>query len=208
MILESFKTLLGNGRAWLLRSDNIQNVIQSLLKPMYDLREIGKRISFTPFPTKNFNAYNIENDLTNWENQFDISTPSTVIKERALRIETQWGMIGGQGYKYIENALISAGLPVRIIENLPLLDVSSSDRVQYGNNQFGAGFEYGQSGYKVIGNGTLNIEGTIKDPVILNNSKSTFFIECSSVLTGTQYEILVDILLRTKPLQTVCIIKT
>jgi len=214
MILNTFKTLLGNGRAWHLIADNINDVTQAFLKPVNDLRVIFYRIAFAPFPTANI--YNTQegilSDLENFESQFGINRPSKIIVERGLNIEAQWGMVGGQGYGYIENALKSAGLPVKVIENLPAADLSVNNVIQYGNYQYGEDIEgdavqYGQSGYRLIGNGLLNIAGEIYDPVELTNFKDVFFVEGLQKLTFSQYDMLVDTILKIKPLNTVCLAK-
>lgn len=213
MILKSFKRLLGNGRAWFLRAPNIQNTVKAFLKPIDDLYNNGFRIACTPFPTQNKYNNDLEGDLKLFENQFGISNPSADLNERAAHVEAQWGMVGGQGYQYIEKALTSAGLPVKIIENLPIFDFNAASMTQFGNIEYdqtvnGTIVEYGQSGYKLIGNGMLNIAGSTYDPAVLNNCKYAFLVECLSPLTTAQYEIMTDIILRTKPLQEVCLVKT
>lgn len=213
MILQSFKRLLGNGRAWLLNAPGIQETIQAFLKPVYDLWNNGYRIALTPFPTQNQYNNDLESDLSAFEDQFGINNPSTVKNERAGQIEAQWGMVGGQGYQYIEKVLKSAGLPVKVIENLPVQNFNIAGRIQYGNIGYGETIEgsivqYGEmTSYKLIGNGVLNITGTNYDPVIINNCKYAFIIKCISPLTAAQYEILVNIILQIKPLQTVCLVK-
>ena len=211
MILQSFKVLLGKGRAWLLTAPNIQECVQAFLKPVYDLYNSGYRIAFTPFPVQNSYADDLADDVTLFEEQFDIEGISTDLNERAMRVEAEWGLVGGQGYQYIENALNAAGLNVQVIENMPFQNIANENRSEYVNVQYNETIEnyiiqYGEANYKLIGNGLLNIAGSIQDPITLNNCQNTFIVQCANNLTSSQYQILTDIILRTKPLPSVCLV--
>ena len=206
MILKSFKRLLGNGRAWVLRAPNIKNTVKAFLPPLYDVQNMFYRVAMTPFPTQNTYADDITADLKMFENQFGIDNPPTTTQDRAQFVEAQWGMVGAQGWGYIESVLQKAGLSVTVVENLPIAEVIGTGLTQYGQLQYGQN-QYGAGGYKVIGNGLLNIGGVKVDPVVVTSNESVFVVYSETILTNQQYQVLEDLILRIKSLNTVCILR-
>lgn len=107
-LFNTFKILLGNGRAFNLQSQNIQNISKSILKPFEELIRIFHRISLTAFPSEN-NYYLNDNeklqDISNLENQFGIDPPNkAILEERAKNIEAQFGIVGGKAGNIFKTA--------------------------------------------------------------------------------------------------------
>lgn len=213
MIINSFKTLLGNGRAWRLKGQNITAFSKALFFPFEQLRKAGYRLAFVPFLTQNVYADN-ENkriDLENYEELFGLNvTNNKSITERQEQCEAQWSLVGGQGWGYIENVLKSAGLNCRVRENLPPIDVIKSGLisysttinnapVQYGSTANDEPLQYGGWSYRLVANGDLNISGQTLDPVEVKNYANCFFIEFETPVTSGQYDNFINLLLQIKP---------
>jgi len=211
ILFTTFKILLGKSRAFHLNETNISNISKSFLTPFEELVRIFYRIAFAPFPSQNTYSTETEQkqDIINFENQFGISTSRATISERANNIEAQFGLVGNQGFGYLQKAIINAGIDARVVENIPVQDLINTNLVQYGLHQYGFK-QYGQSGYTIVGNGLLQIGTTNKDPAVLNDNKQCFLIEKSTggvlQITGGQYDILVDLILRIKPLEKVALL--
>lgn len=235
-LFKTFKLLLGKSRAFNLIETNISNISKSFLKPFEDLIRIFRKIAFTPFVSQN--TYSTENeqkqDVINFETQFDVNpTTNATVTERAKNIEAQFGLVGGQSWKYIQNSIKNIGIDARVIENIPIKDLISTNLIQYGNNQYNGQYAmYGKSGYLMLGNGTLqfrnkdinntsnnntnnntnnnNSEIINKDPITINGNTHLFLIESfnsgSIKITSSQLNILIDLLLRIKPLDQVALI--
>jgi len=224
ILFTTFKILLGKSRAFHLNETNISNISKSFLKPFEDLIRIFRKVAFTPFVSQN--TYSTENeqeqDIANFETQFDVNpTTSVTITERAKNIEAQFGLVGGQSWKYIQNSIKNIGIDARVVENIPIKDLISTNLIQYGNNQYNGQYAmYGKSGYLMLGNGTLqfrnknisetNSEIINQDPITISGNTHLFLIESSSSgpikMTSSQLSILVDLLLRIKPLDQVVLI--
>lgn len=217
-LFRAFKLLLGKGRAFNLCERNISNFSLSLLTPFKELQRRLQKLALTPFPSQN--QYNTEaellEDIVNFEKQFNLTnTRRMSINERAGNIEAQFGMVGGQSYQYLETALQNAGIPARVIENIPAQDLLAKDLIEYGFSIYGeVGAMYGASGYLTIGNGNLQLSTTeINDPVRLSNSNlsSVFLItgeyNTTLQLTGGQYDLLENLIIKLKPLQLVALVK-
>jgi hypothetical protein len=223
-LFKTFKLLLGKSRAFHLNETNISNISKSFLKPFEDLIRIFRKIAFTPFVSQN--TYSTKNeqkqDIINFESQFDINpTTSATITERAKNIEAQFGLVGGQSWKYIQNSIKNIGIEARVVENIPIKDLISTNLIQYGNNQYSGQYAmYGKSGYLMLGNGTLqfrnkntsetNSEIINQDPITINGNTHLFLIESSEAgpikMTSSQLSILIDLLLRIKPLEQIALI--
>lgn len=241
-LFKTFKLLLGNSRAFNLTETNISNISKYFLKPFEDLIRIFRKLAFTPFVSQN--TYSTENeqkqDIINFENQFDIastqnsnSTNNATITERAKNIEAQFGLVGGQSWNYIRNSIKNIGINARVVENIPIKDLISTNLIQYGNNQYNGQYAmYGKSGYLMLGNGTLqfrnknisetdnntnnnstnnnNSEIVIQDPITINGNTHLFLIESSESgpikITSSQLNILIDLLLRIKPLDQIVLL--
>lgn len=226
ILFTTFKILLGKSRAFHLNETNISNISKSFLTPFEDLIRIFRKLAFTPFVSQN--SYSTENeqeqDIINFETQFDVNpTSSATISERAKNIEAQFGLVGGQSWKYIENSIQNIGIRVRVVENIPIKDLISTNLIQYGNNQYNGQYAmYGKSGYLMLGNGSLqfrnknisdisnNSEIVIQDPITISGNTHLFLIESSESgpikMTSSQLSILIDLLLRIKPLDQVALI--
>jgi len=230
-LFNTFKILLGNGRAFNLQSPNIQNVSKSILKPFEELIRIFHRIALATYPSQN-NYYSSDNeklqDINNLENQFDIDPSNkTTIEERAKNIEAQFGIIGGQSWKYLQNNIQNIGINARIVENIPARDLLSENIMQYGLKQYDAkdtnGLQYamyGKSGYLMLGNGTIQIKEldektnkyriVNKDPITITDNTNLFLVENINggpiKITAGQLDILIDLILRIKPLEQVALL--
>lgn len=230
-LFNTFKILLGNGRAFNLQSPNIQNVSKSILKPFEELIRIFHRIALATYPSQN-NYYSSDNeklqDINNLENQFDIDPSNkTTIEERAKNIEAQFGIIGGQSWKYLQNNIQNIGINARIVENIPARDLLSENIMQYGLKQYDAkdinGLQYamyGKSGYLMLGNGTIQIKEldektnkyriVNKDPITITDNTNLFLVENINggpiKITAGQLDILIDLILRIKPLEQIALL--
>ncbi|HSQ98088.1 MAG TPA: hypothetical protein VLL98_05235 [Rickettsiales bacterium] len=224
ILFTTFKILLGKSRAFHLNETNISNISKSFLTPFEDLIRIFRKLAFTPFVSQN--NYSTENeqkqDIINFETQFDVNpTSSATISERAKNIEVQFGLVGGQSWNYIENSIQNIGIKVRIVENIPIKDLISTNLIQYGNNQYSGQYAmYGKSGYLMLGNGSLQFrnkdisetdsEIVIQDPITISGNTHLFLIESSESgpikMTSSQLSILIELLLRIKPLDQVALI--
>ena len=236
-LFKSFKILLGNGRAFNLQSPNIQNISKSILKPFEELIRVFHRIALTTFPSEN-SCYSNDNeklqDISNLENQFNIDSNSTnssnnkaTIEERAKNIEAQFGIVGGQSWKYLQNSIQNIGINARVIENIPARDLLSENIMQYGLKQYDAKDEnglqyamYGKSGYLMLGNGAIQIKEfdeesneykiINKDPITIAGNTNLFLIENINggpiKITSGQLNLLIDLILRIKPLEQVALL--
>lgn len=221
MIIDSFKTLLGSGRAWRLTGRNIKIFVQSIVTPMEQIRKAGYRIVYAPFLTQNIYA-DAENqliDLENYEELFGVENSNNkTLKERQEQCEAQWSLVGGQGWQYIENVLKNAGLNCHVRENIPAVDVAKNGMlaysstvnealIQYGSTVNEEPLQYGGWSYRLIGNGDLNISDMTKDPVSVEDYSECFFIEFEKPLTSGQYDNFVKLLLQIKPAQLGVLVK-
>lgn len=165
----SFKKLLGNGRAWSCPTGFTAELLEVLVSPLAELKERFVNLKYTHFPTFFQDINNIIND----EELFQLKdTTSKTIEERAGDVEAQWTIFSGyQNYKQIETILQRKGLPVNVIEDVP-----ESER-------------YGK---KAIGNGKLNIEGVIYDPVVIVDDQNVFFVKATDFLTSAQVDSLIE----------------
>ncbi len=229
-LFKTFKVLLGNGRAFNLQSPNIQNISKSLLKPFEELIRVFHRIALTTFPSENTYSKDSEKlqDIKNLETQFNIDPSSkATMEERAKNIEAQFGIVGGQSWKYLQNSIQNIGIDARVIENIPARDLLSENIMQYGLKQYDAkdinGLQYamyGKSGYLMLGNGTIQIKEldeesnkykiVNKDPLIIIDNANLFLIENikggAIKITAGQLNLLIDLILRIKPLEQVALL--
>lgn len=214
MMFKTFKILLGDGRAWRLVNSNIRALVFALIKPFKDLRQAGYRIVYAPFLTHNSYASEEDQliDVENYEDLFGVEPVSNVLKERQYNIEAQWALRGAQGYGYIEKVMERAGIKVKVIENIPMKDLSHIGAFEYGFTQYGQNVndvkaQYGASGYRLIGNGNLYYNNKYNDPVKITRWDKVILIEVINPITYGQYKIFIDLLLRTKPMEIVCLCK-
>lgn len=214
MIIKTFKVLLGTGRAWRLVGDNIKALSEALCEPFDEIRRAAYRILYAPFLTQNKYATEQEklDDVENYETQFGLKTISNVLSERQANVEVQWSLVGGQGFGYIENVLAAAGIKAKIIENIPAKNLTGIGCFQYGEIQYGEtvnelGAQYGASGYVLIANGLINTGNMIEDPCVITDWSKVFIVEVLEPITYGQYNIFIDILLKTRPGEMACLAK-
>lgn len=174
----AFKKMLGNGRAWMCIDKFTSEFIDVLTSPVSEVAKRVLELKFVHFPTMTLN----ENDIQNDEELFGIAQSGS-LKERAATVETQWRLFaGGQNYKQIEQLLQKRGLPVNIVENI--------------NNKF----DLRQIDY--IGNGILELKDDKRDPVVLKDGKSVFFLCPTRFLEDDEIDTLIKTLLSCKPAET------
>lgn len=170
-----------------------------------------------------------ESDIENLENQFGIVPNFTdTLVNRSMVAESQWGLIGSQARGYIQQALEDAGIPVYVKENIPAKDLFALNANQYGLNDYGFD-NYSSGSIYLLGNGLITTDDSVYDPVAkpisiydqygyqiyngilygetYNQWISVFIIESENwqeraVLTQSQYDSLIFILLKIKPLHT------
>ncbi len=214
MIFQSFKSLLGTGRAWRLINANISALVYSLIKPFEDIRCAGLRIINAPFLTSNIYASDAEklSDVENYEDLFNIDVISNELSERQANAEVQWALRGGQGFGYIERVMARAGLKVKIIENIPMQDLTYLGTYEYGQNQYGStindsNIQYGASGYKTICNGALYYDDNYKEPVQITRWDKVLMVTVEDPITYGQYKLFIDLLLKVRPAEYVCLCK-
>lgn len=165
----SFKKLLGNGRAWKTPVGFTAELLEVLVSPLSELKERFVNLKYTHFPT----FYEDINNIINDEELFGLKdTESKTTEERAGDIEAQWTIFSGyQNYKQLETILQRKGLPIRVIE-----DIEVSER-------------YGK---KAIGNGQIDIEGVIYDPVVITDDENVFFVKATDFLSPGQLNSLIE----------------
>jgi len=214
MIIKIFKKLLGSGRAWRLMGDNIKALSEALCEPFDEIRRAAYRILYAPFLTQNKYATAQEklDDVENYEKQFGVTTISNVLSERQANAEVQWALVGGQGFGYIENVLAAAGIKVKIIENIPVKDLTGIGCFQYGEVQFCETVnehvvQYGASGYVLLANGLINTGETIEDPCLITDWSKVFIVEVLEPITYGQYNTFINILLKIRPAEMACLVK-
>lgn len=214
MIFQSFKSLLGNGRAWRLVNYNIKALVQALIKPFEDIRRSAYRIVYAPFLTSNHYATEEEQlaDVENYEKLFDIEVISDILKERQANAEVQWSLRGGQGFGYIEQVMARAGIQVKVVENIPMKDLTYLGTFEYGYTEYGqtvndVKVQYGASGYKLICNGALYYGNSYDDPAKITRWDKVLIITVINPMTYGQYKIFMDLLLKVRPAEYVCLCK-
>ena len=173
-ITNSFKKLLGNGRAWLLIDDFTSEFMEVLISPLKEVSDKISKLKYVHFPTLNLD----ENNIKNSEELFNIDgadIQNKTLDKRAEIVESQWRLFSGSHtFEQLENMLKSKGFNVKIIENIPnILDAECS----------------------VFGNSLLHIENGNYDPAKYRNGKHTFFVEIKDF---NNIEILLDNIVKIK----------
>lgn len=195
----SFKKLLGKGRAWITPKGFTSEFYNLLVSPLAEVFKYLQNLRFTHFATMILN----ENNISNSEELFDIK-PRETLQERAEDIELAWRMLSGNSsYKTLEKYLQKAGFEVYISENTSETAPNLGKGFNYGNIQYsgeneGKTAQYGGHLGRVIGNGFLNIAGSVKDPAQFVNGKSAFYIKGYFDPTDKDWERIVEIVLRFK----------
>lgn len=165
----AFKKLLGNGRAWRTPVGFTAELLEVLVSPLSELKERFINLKYTHFPTFFQDINNIIND----EELFGLKgVENKTLEERAGDVEAQWTIFSGyQNYAQIEKILQRKGLPINVIEYVP---------------------ETARYGKRAIGNGNINIEGVIYDPVVVTNDENVFFVKATDFLTPAQLDSLIE----------------
>lgn len=221
MLIHTFKQLLGSGRAWRLTSPVIRTFSEAFVEVYEKLRIFGKRLAFTPFLTQNIYVPEDEkeDDCENYEELFGIENiENKTLEERQQQAEAQWGLSGGQGWKYLENVFNNAGLKCKVIENIPVKDLGKQGyltfgstvggkRVQYGGTINEKSVQYGGWKYRLVANGDLNIEGINKDPVKVIDYSKAVLIEFLEPVTSGKYDNFVKLFLQIKPAEVIALVK-
>lgn len=225
-LLTATKLMLGNGRAWIVNSFNIQEILKSFLIIPEMARDFYIYVSGTPFPVSQVGVIpdsTLEKSLKEWENQFNIiPATSATINERAIAIESAWSARGSLGRGYLEKIIRDAGIPVRIRENIPAVDYSTelNSRVQYSGveyNEFlpiGGNINYGGgSAAFLLGNGSLTSRaGSVGDivnvPVNETQWQKLLIVEDEAPgdyapLSASQYQLFLQLFLKYKPMEAV-----
>lgn len=202
----SFKKLLGNGRAWSCPTGFTAELLNILVSPLSEVFEHLKQMKFVHFVSITQN----ENNIINNEDLFGIQ-PKENLEERAEDVELAWQMLtGNSNYKTLENYLQRAGFEVYIYENTSGGKPNLGQGFQYNGVQYNGEIEskpaqYGGHSGRVIGNGFLDIEGKILDPVNIVNGKHTIYIKGYFDPTDKEWERIVEITLKFKPAHVVAV---
>ena len=216
---KSFSSMLGDGLAWSMRAMNMQDVIKSLLSITLDIRRHFIRISRLPFPTVQGAILKDDDrtdeewavDIANLEKQFGI-TPNFAqsLTERAIIAEKHWALVGSESQASLQKILDDLGVPIFIKENIPQQSLYSTggnlyNAIQYGFKSYSRGFS------RLLGNGQIRTTNEFYDPINIPSTDdewtNVFIVEGEAwqeeaLLTQSQYDILVFILLKVKPVQT------
>lgn len=202
----AFKKLLGSGRAWATPKGFTSDFYDLLSSPFAELYNFLKDLRFSHFTTSVID----ENNIINNEDLFGIQ-PKENLEERAEDVELAWQMLtGNSNYKTLENYLQRARFEVYIYENTSSGKPNLGQGFQYNGVQYNGEIEskpaqYGGHSGRVIGNGFLDIEGKILDPVNIVNGKHTIYIKGYFDPTDKEWERIVEITLKFKPAHVVAV---
>lgn len=172
----AFKKLLGKGRAWLCHSEFTSELLDIFISPLVDIKNRLINLKYVHFPS----TYTDENNVANGEELFAIKNYSDkTLEERAANVEANWRKISGYTtFQQIEGILHKKGLPVKVVENIPL-------NADYFRPQ-------------IIANGFLNIAGDVSDPIEITDDKNVFFIIAGDFLTEEQENTLIESVVKVK----------
>ena len=175
----TFKKLLGKGRAWLTPKGFTEDILNLFAYPIEVVKDRLIKLKLTHFPV----TYTDENNIINGEELFKITDiAGKTLMERATTVEAQWTIFGGsQNYKQIELILQKKGLPVKVIEYIPQT--------------------YNLYGGRLIGNGFIQIPTGETDPITQTNKKHCFIIQSSEFWDENIFLTTVKTLVPIKPAQ-------
>ena len=205
-LYKTFTKLLGNGRAWKTPHGLTADFYKLLISPFRILFLFIKNLRFTHFQED----YIDENNIINDEELFGITDKAETLDERAAEVALAWRLLCGNAhYKTLEYFLRKAGFELEIIENTDET-VNLGMGTNYGTGAYNGYIEdkkmqYGGHYSRVIGNGFLNIEGTIREPAQFKNGKNAFYIRGFFDPTDAQWNKILDIVLRVKQAHTVAV---
>lgn len=205
-ITVAFKKLLGNGRAWRTPLGFTSEFLELLAYPLEKIKKRLSALRFTHFQE----TYVDENNIINDEELFGITEKADTLEERASEIALSWNLLSGNAhYKTLEYFLRKAGFEIEVIENTDE-DISLGHGTNYGTGAYNGYIEdkkmqYGGHDSKVIGNGFLNIEGTVREPAQFKNGRNAFYIRGYFDPTDVQWDKILDIVLKVKQAHTVAV---
>lgn len=181
IISKAFVSLTAGGRATAMQEPAVRMLrdsIVSMAEGAHDfIRAILGDIGFGVMR---------EDAIIQWEKTFNLSPDaSRTLAQRQGDIESAWALDGAQGAGYLQAKLQSAGFDIRIVENIPVQDLSPSNGITFnatggftfGDNLGPEGFSApmfgeGRDGY-LLGNGRLsNNSGYTFDPIETPQSTS------------------------------------
>ena len=202
----SFIKNLGKGRAWKTPLGFTTDMFKLFAYPIKTVYDYIKNLRFTHFQED----YIDENNIINDEELFGITDKGETLEERATENALAWRLLCGNAhYKTLEYFLRKAGFEIEIIENTDET-VNLGMGTNYGTGAYNGYIEdkkmqYGGHDSRVIGNGFLNIEGTIREPAQFKNGKNAFYIRGFFDPTDAQWNKILDIVLKVKQAHTVAV---
>lgn len=204
----SFKKLLGDGRAWSSPSEFMSDFLEVLAAPLCEIKEKLESLKFAHFTTRFFDETNILNN----EELFDIVQKRDTLGQRAEDVELAWRMLSGNSnYKTLEDFLQRAGFDIYVVENTDAA-VNLGGGFLYNSCEYGemtddSTVQYGGHTTKVVGNGYLNVAGISKDPAQFVNGKHAFYIVGFFDPNESEWERIIEIVLKLKPAHVVGVCK-
>ena len=198
---------LGKGRAWRNPAGETLDFLNIIGETLEDIKDYFKDLKFTHFTVN----YLDENNVLNGEDLFDITLKKPTLAERAEDVDLAWRMLAGNSsYKTLEKHLQRSGFELFIIENTDENTPDLGSGFQYGNTQYGGEIDdkkaqYGGHTGRVIGNGFLNIQGRINDPAQFVNGKHSIYIKGYFDPSDSEWDKIVEIVLRMKPAHVVAV---
>ena len=117
-----------------------------------------------------------EDAIIAWERQFGLTpAASDTLQNRRDAIEAAWALTGFCGPGYIESALNRAGFDVKVVENIPAINLPIGTVIEFANHGTALQFaNHGGATQKVFGEGLggfilgngylLQNDGTLDDP--------------------------------------------
>lgn len=207
-IAAAFKKMLGNGRAWMCVDEFTSEFINVITSPILELAKKVISLKYTHFTTLDID----ENNIVNHEELFNI-TPKGNLQQRAEEIDLAWGMLSGNSnFKTLETFLQRAGFELYVSENVNSSMPDLGTAFNYGFVEYDGEIDdkkaqYGGHSGRIIGNGFLNIAGTIKDPAQFVDGKNAFYITGYFDPTDSEWDRIIEIVLKLKPLHNVAVCK-
>jgi hypothetical protein len=225
-ILSASKSMMGDGMAWLVKADNIKNVLKSFLNIPEMARTYFIFVGTSTFPTEQYSKIpdeQLEENLQQWEKQFGlVPAVTSTLQERAIAVEAQWSLTGSLGIKYFQKILNDSGIPVFLRENIPPVDYSNDlNSISYGSTDYkkflsveGYDVNYNTgAGSFLLGNGFLttqagDVEDIVNTPSTLPQWQAVILVEgavfgSTVTLTAQQYNLFLELFLRYKRMDSI-----
>lgn len=170
----AFKKLLGKGRAFITPIGFTSDFLALLVAPFDELKTKIINFKLTHFPTR----LTDKNNIINGEELFGVTeTDGQTLEERAINVETQWGLLNGSlNWKPLQDALKKLSINVSIVENIPPKAIETGSLSLYGGFQYNETLSktndfirYGINTSRIIGNGIIELAGRKYDPCNVQN---------------------------------------